>query len=126
MKTVFSGIQSSGNLHLGNYLGSIANWIDLQNHNHCIFGIMDLHAMTTPQDPKELAQNIIEVAICYLASGLDPEKSIIFQQSKVSQHLELSWAFACITPLGWLNRMTQFKERLTFLSGVNGGRYFAI
>jgi tryptophanyl-tRNA synthetase len=111
MKTVFSGIQSSGNLHLGNYLGSIANWIDLQNHNHCIFGIMDLHAITTPQDPKELAQNIIEVAICYLASGLDPEKSIIFQQSKVSQHLELAWAFACITPLGWLNRMTQFKEK---------------
>jgi tryptophanyl-tRNA synthetase len=111
MKTVFSGIQSSGNLHLGNYLGSIANWIDLQNQNNCIFGIMDLHAITTPQDPKELAQNIIAVAICYLASGLDPNKSIIFQQSKVSQHTELAWAFACITPLGWLNRMTQFKEK---------------
>jgi tryptophanyl-tRNA synthetase len=111
MKTVFSGIQSSGNLHLGNYLGSIANWIDLQNQNHCIFGIMDLHAITIPQDPKELTQNILEVAICYLASGLDPKKSIIFQQSKVSQHTELAWALACITPLGWLNRMTQFKEK---------------
>ncbi len=111
MKTVFSGVQSSGNLHLGNYLGSISNWIDLQNQHRCIFGIMDLHAITTPQNPKELAKNIIEVAICYLASGLNPEQSIIFQQSKISQHLELAWAFACITPLGWLNRMTQFKDK---------------
>lgn len=111
MKTIFSGIQSSGNLHLGNYLGSIANWINLQNDNRCIFGIMNLHAITVPQDPKNLQQNIIDCAIAYLAAGLDPKKSIIFVQSDVHEHAELAWVLGCVTPLGWLNRMTQFKEK---------------
>lgn len=111
MRTVLSGIQPSGNLHLGNYLGSIANWIDLQNNYRCLFGIMNLHAITTPQDPLELKKNVIDLTICYLASGIDPKKSIIFEQSKISQHLELAWVFSCITPVGWLNRMTQFKEK---------------
>lgn len=111
MKTVFSGIQPTGNLHLGNYLGSIRNWIDLQDNHRCIFGVMNLHAITLPQDPKLLQQNVIDAAALYLACGLDPKKSILFVQSDVSQHLELSWVFSCLTQMGWLNRMTQFKEK---------------
>lgn len=111
MKTVFSGIQPTGNLHLGNYLGSISGWINLQNQHRCIFGIMNLHAITLPQNPKELQQNVIDCAIVYLAAGLDPEKSIIFVQSDVPEHTELAWILGCLTPLGWLNRMTQFKEK---------------
>ena len=111
MKRVFSGIQPSGNLHLGNYLGSIANWIDLQKQHSCIFGIMDLHAITVPQDPKELQQNVLDCAIIYLAAGIDPKKSLIFTQSAVKEHTELAWLLSCITPLGWLNRMTQFKDK---------------
>ncbi len=111
MKTVLSGIQSSGNLHLGNYLGSIKNWIDLQETHNCIFGVMNLHAITVPQDPKILQQNIIDAAVTYLACGLDPKKSTIFVQSDVPQHSELSWVLGCLTPMGWLNRMTQFKEK---------------
>ncbi len=111
MKKIFSGIQPSGNLHLGNYLGSIANWIDLQKDHKSIFGIMDLHAITVPQNPQQLQQNIIDCAIIYLASGLDPQKSIIFTQSDVKEHAELAWILGCLTPLGWLNRMTQFKEK---------------
>jgi len=111
MKTVFSGIQSSGNLHLGNYLGSIANWISMQDEYRCIFGIMDLHSITVPQDPKELRKNILDCAIIYLACGLDPKKSIIFQQSTVKEHAELAWILGTLTPLGWLNRMTQFKDK---------------
>ena len=116
MKTLpitFSGIQPTGNLHLGNYLGSIANWIDLQKSNQCLFGIMDLHSITLPQNPKDLKNNILETAIVYLASGIDPEKSIIFAQSTVKEHAELAWILGCLTPLGWLNRMTQFKEKST-------------
>ncbi len=110
-KTVFSGIQSSGNLHLGNYLGSIANWISMQDEYKCIFGIMDLHSITVPQDPKELQKNILDCAIIYLACGLDPKKSIIFQQSTVKEHAELAWILGTLTPMGWLNRMTQFKDK---------------
>lgn len=124
MKTVFSGIQPSGNLHIGNYFGSIANWIDLQNEkNKCIFGIMDLHAITVDQDPKELPKNILNCAIVYLASGIDPKKSIIFTQSSVKEHTELAWILSCFTPLGWLNRMTQFKEKSLQLSAQNLGLY---
>lgn len=111
MKTIFSGIQPTGNLHLGNYLGSVNNWISLQNNHRGIFGIMDLHAITVPQDPQELQKNILECAIVYLASGINPKKSIIFAQSAVKEHAELAWILGCLTPLGWLNRMTQFKEK---------------
>jgi tryptophanyl-tRNA synthetase len=111
LPTIFSGIQPTGNLHIGNYLGSIANWIDLQNENKCLFGIMDLHSITVPQNPTELRNNILETAIVYLASGIDPKKSIIFAQSAVKEHSELAWILGCLTPLGWLNRMTQFKEK---------------
>jgi len=111
LKTVFSGIQPTGNVHLGNYLGSIRNWIDLQDSYNCLFGIMNLHAITTPQNPDELKKNVYDIAAIYIGCGLDPDKSIIFVQSDVSYHLELTWILSCITPLGWLNRMTQFKEK---------------
>jgi tryptophanyl-tRNA synthetase len=123
MKTVFSGIQPSGNLHIGNYFGSIANWINLQENHKCIFGIMDLHAITANQDPKILQKNIIDAAIIYLASGVDPKKSIIFAQSKVKEHAELAWILSCFTPLGWLNRMTQFKEKSLKAGAQNLGLY---
>ncbi len=113
MKTVFSGIQPTGNLHLGNYLGAIRNWIDLQNSHRCIFGVMNLHAITLPQDPKELKQNVIDAAATYLACGLDPKKVTLFSQSEVAEHAELAWVFSTLTPMGWLNRMTQFKEKST-------------
>ncbi len=121
MKTVLSGIQPSGNLHLGNYLGSIKNWIDLQNDYRCIFGIMNLHAITVPQDPKQLQQNVIDAAAAYLACGLDPKKSIIFTQSEVPAHAEIAWVLGSITPMGWLNRMTQFKDKASL--GENLGLY---
>lgn len=113
MKTIFSGVQPSGSLHLGNYLGSIERWLQLQQNpdQRCIFGIMDLHSITVPQNPAELKKSIIAVASAYLAAGLDPAKSIIFIQSEVSAHLELAWILSCIAPLGWLNRMTQFKDK---------------
>ena len=122
-KIVFSGIQPSGNLHIGNYFGSIANWIDLQNDHKCIFGIMDLHAITVRQDPKELQKNIIDCAILYLACGIDPKKSIIFVQSQVKEHAQLAWILSCFTPLGWLNRMTQFKEKTVNSINQNLGLY---
>ncbi|MBM5782622.1 MAG: tryptophan--tRNA ligase [Pelagibacterales bacterium] len=111
MKTVFSGIQPTGNLHLGNYLGSIRNWIDLQDKHNCIFGVMNLHAITLPQDPKALQQNVLDAAAVYLACGLNPKKSTIFVQSDVAEHVEMAWILGTLTPLGWLNRMTQFKEK---------------
>ncbi len=111
MKTVLSGIQPTGNLHLGNYLGSIANWIDLQETHRCIFGVMNLHAITLPQDSKELQKNVLDAAAVYLACGLDPKKSTIFVQSEVAQHAELAWVLGTMAPMGWLNRMTQFKEK---------------
>jgi tryptophanyl-tRNA synthetase len=111
MNRIFSGIQPTGNLHLGNYLGAIRNWVALQHDYECIFCIVDLHALTLPQDPLELRQSTREVTAAYIAAGVDPERCIIFNQSMVSAHAELAWLLACLTPLGWLNRMTQFKEK---------------
>ena len=111
MKRIFSGIQPTGNLHLGNYLGAIQNWVKLQKDYECLFCIVDLHAITVPQDPAALRAAIRQTAAAYIASGIDPKHSIIFQQSAVSGHSELGWLLSCLTPLGWLNRMTQFKEK---------------
>ena len=111
MKRIFSGVQPTGNLHLGNYLGAIRNWVTLQESFECIFCIVDLHAITLPQDPEELRANTREVTAAYLAAGIDGERCVIFNQSAVPGHSELAWLFACLTPLGWLNRMTQFKEK---------------
>jgi tryptophanyl-tRNA synthetase len=108
---VFSGVQPTGNLHLGNYLGAIRHWVKMQEDYECIFGIMDLHAITVPQDPQMLKSSIRELAAALIASGIDPDKSILFPQSTVSAHAELGWILNCHTPLGWLNRMTQFKEK---------------
>ena len=111
MNRIFSGIQPTGNLHLGNYLGAIRNWVALQHDYDCIFCIVDLHALTQPQDPDELRASTREVTAAYIASGIDAERCIIFNQSMVSAHTELAWLLSCLTPLGWLNRMTQFKEK---------------
>jgi tryptophanyl-tRNA synthetase len=111
MNRIFSGVQPTGNLHLGNYLGAIRNWVDLQQDYDCIFCIVDLHAITVPQDPKELKRSTREVTAAYIAAGIDPERAIIFNQSTVPGHSELAWLLGTITPLGWLNRMTQFKEK---------------
>jgi tryptophanyl-tRNA synthetase len=111
MDRIFSGVQPTGNLHLGNYLGALRNWVALQRQFECIFCIVDLHALTMPQDPAELRQSTREVTAAYIAAGIDPENCIIFNQSTVPGHAELAWLFMCMTPLGWLNRMTQFKEK---------------
>ena len=111
MNRIFSGVQPTGNLHLGNYLGAIRNWVALQHDYECIFCIVDLHALTLPQDPDELRSVTREVAAAYIAAGIDPTKCIIFNQSMISAHAELAWLLGCFTPLGWLNRMTQFKEK---------------
>ena len=112
-KKIFSGVQPTGNLHLGNYLGAIKNFVELNNNkdNQCIFCVVDLHAITVKQDPKELKQNIRETAATFIASGIDPNKSIIFNQSAVSAHAEAAWILSCVSKIGWLNRMTQFKEK---------------
>ena len=111
MNRIFSGIQPTGDLHLGNYLGALRNWVALQNDYECIFCIVDMHAITVWQDPKGLVSNTREVTAGLIASGLDPEKNVIFNQSSVSAHAELAWVFNCVARLGWLNRMTQFKEK---------------
>ena len=111
MNRIFSGIQPTGNLHLGNYLGAIHNWVELQHDFECIFCIVDLHALTQPQDPAELRASTREVTAAYIAAGIDSERCTIFNQSMVSAHTELAWLLGCLTPLGWLNRMTQFKEK---------------
>jgi tryptophanyl-tRNA synthetase len=111
MNRIFSGIQPTGNLHLGNYLGAIRNWVALQHDYECIFCIVDLHALTMPQDPLELRHSTREVTAAYIAAGIDVEHCIIFNQSMVSAHAELGWLLSCLIPLGWLNRMTQFKEK---------------
>ncbi len=108
---VFSGVQPTGNLHLGNYLGALKNWVAMQQNYECIFCIVDLHAITVAQEPAALRRATREMAAAYIASGVDPEKSIIFPQSAVQAHTELGWILNCHTPLGWLNRMTQFKEK---------------
>ena len=112
-KKIFSGVQPTGNLHLGNYLGAIKNFVDLNNdvENDCIFCVVDLHAITVKQDPKELKNNIRETVATFIASGIDPKKSIIFNQSGVAAHSEGAWILSCVARMGWLNRMTQFKEK---------------
>jgi len=108
---VFSGVQPTGNLHLGNYLGAIRNFVGLQETHECIYCVVDMHAITVWQDPKELASNTREVAAAYIAAGIDPRKHIIFNQSKVPAHAELAWILNCVARVGWMNRMTQFKEK---------------
>jgi len=111
MGRIFSGIQPTGDLHIGNYLGAIRNWVKLQDVHESFFCIVDLHALTTLPDPQKLRDDIRGTAAAYIAAGIDPDKSYIFPQSAVPAHCELAWIFACLTPLGWLNRMTQFKEK---------------
>lgn len=111
MARVFSGVQPTGNLHLGNYLGAIKNWVGMQDEHECLFCIVDMHAITVPQDPAELRANVRKVAALYVACGVNPNKAVIYAQSSVSGHAELAWILDCLTPLGWLNRMTQFKEK---------------
>src|ERR1700712_5459228 len=108
---VFSGVQPTGNLHLGNYLGAITKFVALQDTYECIYCVVDLHAITVWQDPPELKRTIREVTAAFIASGIDPKKQIIFNQSQVAEHAELAWVFNCVARLGWLNRMTQFKEK---------------
>jgi tryptophanyl-tRNA synthetase len=110
-KLVFSGVQPTGNLHLGNYLGALKNFVALQSQTECIYCVVDMHAITVFQDPKELKNNILETTAGFLATGLDYKKSIIFNQSSVSGHAELAWIFNCVARIGWLNRMTQFKDK---------------
>ena len=112
-KKIFSGVQPTGNLHLGNYLGAIKNFVDLNNdsNNKCVFCVVDLHAITVKQNPKELKSNIQETVATFIASGIDPKRSIIFNQSGVPAHTEGAWILSCIARMGWLNRMTQFKEK---------------
>ncbi len=108
---VFSGMQPTGNLHLGNYLGAMVQWVDMQRTHECIFCVVDMHAITVWQDPAELKDQIRAVTAAYIAAGIDPQRSILFNQSRVAEHAELAWIFNCVARLGWLNRMTQFKEK---------------
>src|SRR5579885_591843 len=108
---VFSGVQPTGNLHLGNYLGAIAKFVELQKTHDCIYCVVDLHAITMPQIPSELKASIREVTAAFLACGIDPQRHIVFNQSQVAEHAELTWIFNCVARIGWLNRMTQFKEK---------------
>ena len=110
-RRVFSGVQPTGDLHLGNYLGAIRNFVRLQNDSECLYCVVDLHAVTVWQEPMKLAANTREVAAAFLAAGINPTNSIIFNQSQVSAHAELAWVFNCVSRVGWLNRMTQFKEK---------------
>ncbi len=113
VKKIFSGVQPTGNLHLGNYIGAIKNFVELGNDekNECVFCVVDLHAITIKQNPDELKKNIYETVATFLASGINPKKNIIFNQSKVSAHSEAAWILSCVARIGWLNRMTQFKEK---------------
>ncbi len=122
MKTVLSGIQPTGNLHLGNYLGSVKNWLDLSGEYDCYFGIMDLHAITLPQDPKELRRNVRDALCVYLACGLDADKSTFFVQSAIPSIPAISWAFSCLTSMGALSRMTQFKDKASKDGGVEDAK----
>jgi tryptophanyl-tRNA synthetase len=108
---VFSGVQPTGNLHLGNYLGAITRFVALQDSHDCIYCVVDMHAITVWQDPAELTRNIREVTAAFIAAGIDPKKHIVFNQSQVAEHAELAWVFNCVARMGWLNRMTQFKEK---------------
>ncbi len=108
---VFSGMQPTGSLTLGNYLGALVNWVAMQKTHECIYCVVDMHAITVAQDPKELRQAIRRAAAAYIAAGIDPKRSIVFNQSQVAEHAELAWVFNCVARLGWLDRMTQFKEK---------------
>jgi len=112
MKRILSGVQPTGNLHLGNYLGAICNWVAMQHEYESLFMLADLHAITVPQDPAALRKSVRETAAAYIACGVDPKKSVIFPQSAISAHSELAWILSCHTPLGWLDRMTQFKDKI--------------
>jgi len=118
---VFSGVQPSGDLHIGNYLGALKNWVQIQDDYECIFGIVDLHAITVYQDPAVLRQKIEEVAALFLAVGIDPERSSIIVQSTVPAHTELAWILTCVTPVGWLTRMTQYKSKAATQETVGDG-----
>lgn len=119
---IVSGIQPTGNIHIGNYLGAVKQWISLQDSNECVFFIADLHALTVPYEPKELQKKIVEKLVCYVAAGLDPEKSIVFAQSAVKEHAELGWLLNTITPVGELERMTQYKDKSKkFKNNINAG-----
>ncbi len=111
VERVFSGVQPTGNLHLGNYLGAIVKFVELQRTHDCIYCVVDLHAITVPQKPDELKASIREVTAAFIACGVDPKQHIVFNQSQVSEHAELAWVFNCVARVGWLNRMTQFKEK---------------
>src|SRR3954465_2844079 len=115
IERVFSGVRPTGNLHLGNYLGAIVNFVKLQDTHNCLYCVVDMHALTQPVSvwggPAELARNTREVTAAFIAAGIDPEKHIVFNQSQVAEHAELAWVFNCVARLGWMNRMTQFKEK---------------
>src|SRR5215472_5568503 len=122
MKTrVFSGMQPTGNLHIGNYLGALKNWVRIQNDYECIFCIVDLHAVTMYQEPAELRAKIEEIAALYVAAGIDPKISAIMVQSEVAAHAELAWMLTCVTPVGWLERMTQYKAKAAKQESVGDG-----
>src|ERR1700754_3476868 len=108
---VFSGVQPSGSLHLGNYLGALVKFVAMQHTHNCIFCVVDLHAITVPQDPKLLAAQTREIASAYIASGVDPKRSIIYPQSAVLAHTELAWILNCVARMGWVERMTQYKDK---------------
>src|SRR5437762_9730571 len=118
---VLSGMQPSGNLHIGNYLGALKNWVKIQSDYECIFCIVDLHAITVQQDPKELRAKITEIAALYLAAGIDPKQSSVMVQSAVPAHAELAWMLTCVTPVGWLERMTQFKAKSAAQESISDG-----
>jgi tryptophanyl-tRNA synthetase len=123
-KTIFSGIQPSGNLHLGNYLGAIKQWVEMQNEYNCIFCVVDYHAITVPQDPKILSEKVLEVAKIYLASGIDPKKSIIFRQSDIKEHTELAWILNCTSArMSDLENMTQYKDKMVKQANVGVGLF---
>src|SRR5581483_4389580 len=118
---VFSGIQPTGNLHIGNYLGALKNWVEIQGNYESIFGIVDLHAITLYQEPGELRAKILEIAALLLAAGIDPKQSTIMVQSSVPEHAELAWMLTCVTPVGWLERMTQYKAKAATQETVGDG-----
>lgn len=120
-KRVFSGIQPTGNLHIGNYLGAIKNWVAEQHKYHNIFCIVDLHALTVPQDPEALYRHVREVAMLYLACGISLDHCAVFAQSHIAAHSELTWLLNCVTPLGWLERMTQYKDKSAKQESVGTG-----
>src|SRR6266850_3410012 len=118
---VLSGMQPTGNLHIGNYLGALKNWVKIQSDYECIFCIVDLHAITVYQEPKELRAKIVEIAALYLAAGIDPKQSSVMVQSAVPAHTELAWLLTCVTPVGWLERMTQFKAKAQAQETIGDG-----